>query len=296
MVAAVTVFDVETNTACHPYSDGQTERTNQTIEKILRAYIQQQSPEDWDLWLTPVEFAINNATQASPGYSPFLLNNGRHPQLLLSALSQGEGEGASEVPAASDMVTRIDHLIRDASDNIKEAQESQARFADRHRRELELNGLCLVGDQVMLSTANLDILINKTQLPRKLTDPFIGPYKIKERISPVNYRLELPENFKIHDVFHASLLKPYTPNPEEFQGREEPPPPPIETPDGLHYEIERILKKRVKKYKVQYFVLWKGYPTEEESWVNKEDMAAPEAIKEFEKRAKFSKRGRLKRG
>ncbi|KAL1925481.1 uncharacterized protein VTP21DRAFT_364 [Calcarisporiella thermophila] len=112
------------------------------------------------------------------------------------------------------MVTKIQHLIRVATDNIKEAQESQAKYADRHRRELEFN----VGDRVMLSTVNLDILVNNTELPRKLTDPFFGPYRVKEKISPVNYRLELPKSFKIHDVFHVSLLKSYTPNPEEFQG------------------------------------------------------------------------------
>ena len=50
------------STAFHPQSDGQTERTNRTLEDMLRSYI---SPThtDWDQHLSAVEFAINNSWQ-----------------------------------------------------------------------------------------------------------------------------------------------------------------------------------------------------------------------------------------
>jgi hypothetical protein len=44
---------------------------------------------------------------------------------------------------------------------------------------------------------------------RKLQVKFSGPYEIIEVISPVSYRLQLSVGTKAHDVFHASMLKPY---------------------------------------------------------------------------------------
>ena len=57
------------STAFHPQTDGQTERANQTLEIMLRAFVDQQQT-NWDLLLTAAEFAYNNATNATTGFSP----------------------------------------------------------------------------------------------------------------------------------------------------------------------------------------------------------------------------------
>ena len=44
----------------------------------------------------------------------------------------------------------------------------------------------------------------------KLNPRYIGPFRISERIGPVAYRLELPQQLdKVHDVFHVSNLKKF---------------------------------------------------------------------------------------
>lgn len=73
------------STAFHPQTDGQTERANRTIEDILRAYVSIRQT-DWDLLLTPVEFAYNNSVQTSTGHTPFYLGTHIHTPAYTSLL------------------------------------------------------------------------------------------------------------------------------------------------------------------------------------------------------------------
>jgi len=83
-----------------------------------------------------------------------------------------------------------------------------------------------------------------------------------------SYKLELPPNMRIHDVFHVSLLKPY-----RSDGEERPPPPALFIDGVPEYEVEAILAHRQRRYgkgkmkfRYEYFVQWKGYPAEHNSW------------------------------
>ena len=55
----------------------------------------------------------------------------------------------------------------------------------------------------MFNTMNLKLKNEKKKLKRK----FIGPFRVKELIGLQSYRLELPNEWKVHDAFHISLLK-----------------------------------------------------------------------------------------
>ena len=106
---------------------------------------------------------------------------------------------------------------------------------------------------------------------KKLQERYIGPYKILAVVSPVAYKLELPETMKVHPTFHVSLLKEYHPNKEDlFPGRIIPPPPPVIINNEEEYEVEQILDKRIRQYgksaKTQYLVKWKGYPEYDATW------------------------------
>jgi len=81
--------------------------------------------------------------------------------------------------------------------------------------------------------------------PAKLQRRFVGPFKIIEVIGQQAYKLSLPEDWKIHPVFHVSLLKDWrTANLQEDQ------PIPTDAPEieEPYYEIEKILRwRKVKK-------------------------------------------------
>ena len=68
------------STAYHPQTDGQTERMNRVLEDMLRHFVNRHH-DDWDQYLAPAEFAINNAENVSVQNTPFMLNYGRHPWL-----------------------------------------------------------------------------------------------------------------------------------------------------------------------------------------------------------------------
>ena len=98
------------------------------------------------------------------------------------------------------------------------------------------------------------------------------------------YQLELPLQWKIHDVFHADLLTPY--HETEFHGPNFTKPPPDLIDGEEEYEIEEVLQSR--KYgrgcKVQYLVKWKGYPDSENQWVDWDDLHADEALADFKRK------------
>ena len=85
---------------------------------------------------------------------------------------------------------------------------------------------------------------------------------------------------RLHLVFNVIKLLPAPEDP--FLGRKVQPPPPPEIVDGEeHYEIERILDSRLTCDRLHFLVKWKGYGYEENSWIPKEDLAAPVRLWEF---------------
>ena len=127
-----------------------------------------------------------------------------------------------------------------ARENLERSVGLQKRYYDREHRDIHYE----VGDLVPLSTRNLKM----TGTPGKLQRRFVGPFQVIETIGQQAYRLSLPEDWKIHPMFHMSLLKDWRiANLQDDQ--------PV-TPDDAseveepYYEIERILRwRKVKKNK-----------------------------------------------
>ena len=84
----------------------------------------------------------------------------------------------------------------------------------------------------------------------------LGPFRILERVNPIAFRLELSPTFRLHNVFHACLLKLY--HPSRIRGRQPHPSLPVELSTGEEYEVDRILDSRLRRRRIQYLVLWKG--------------------------------------
>ena len=95
------------STAYHPQSDGQTERSNRTLEEMLRHFVSP-NQDDWDLRLPCCEFAVNNAWNAATGSTPFFLNQGSHPRSPVSS------EVYCVLPGAKSFEERVNEAIAQA--------------------------------------------------------------------------------------------------------------------------------------------------------------------------------------
>jgi hypothetical protein len=135
-----------------------------------------------------------------------------------------------------------------------------------------------VGNQVWLEGRHLCT----NQPTVKLAPKCHGPFKVIQVMSAVNYRLELPTQWSIHDIFHTDLLTPYHETPTHGANYQRPPPDLV---DGVEeYEVEKVLDSHRygHGHKLQYLIAWKGYPDSDNQWVNWDDTeGAQEAIREF---------------
>jgi hypothetical protein len=238
------------STAFHPQTDGQTERMNQTLEQYLRIYCNYQQ-DDWTDHLDSAEFSYNNAKQPSIEHSPFYANYGYHPRFNFARYVQNSG-----TPSADSLVKHLRYMQDQLVENVKRAQNSQARYYDAKHQRIEFK----VGDKVWLSLQNI-----RTQRPSKKLDwKKLGPFEITERIGMQAYRLALPPALKIHPVFHVSLLEPHKVN--IIAGRTVAPSPPVVIDDSPEYEVEAILDSKISRSRLFYLVKWKGYPDSDNSW------------------------------
>jgi len=82
----------------------------------------------------------------------------------------------------------------------------------------------------------------------------------------VAYQLQLPLSWKIHPVFHASLLLPYSKTPAYGPNFTQPPPDLIDGEE--EYEVKQIKSHQHhgRSRKLQYLIKWKGYPESNNTW------------------------------
>ena len=191
------------STAFHPQTNGQSERTIQVLEDMLRACVLDLKGT-WEEHLPLVEFAYNNSYQASIQMTPYEALYGRPCRSLVYWTEVGESSTTGP-NLIRDTSTKVDLICR----RLLTAQRLQKSYMDRRRQPLEFEA----GDHVFLRVMPKRAVVRFGKRG-KLSLRFIGPFKILERVGTVAYRLALPPSFSgVHEVFHVSMLQKYTPDP-----------------------------------------------------------------------------------
>ncbi len=181
------------STAFQPQTDGQTERQNSTMKAYLRAFVNWEQ-DNWAKLLPMVEFAYNNAKNTSIGHTSFGLNFVYHPRVSFKK----DVNSRSRSRSASELVEELRELMEVGCQNLLYAQELQKKAHDKGVKSRSY----APGEKVWLNSKYIKMKRNK-----KLESKFFKPFRVLYIVEKQAYKLELPAKWKIHDVFHVSLLE-----------------------------------------------------------------------------------------
>ena len=257
------------STAYHPQTDGQSERTNQTAEIMLRFFITGlEHPRQWPHTLSRLQAVLNSSTSASTEKSANEVTYGFRPNQPLDLVA------ASSMPELNPAIARIS-----AVDALAFASMSSKYHYDRRHKSLVLKE----GQSVYLRLHKGYNIPANASITRKLGQQYAGPFKVLRRIGKLAYKLDLPQHWRIHPVISIAMLEP-TPSGEDPFNRPVP-----EQPDSVYvegdtetnksWEVERIVDKQGEKYLVR----WKGYGPEEDRWRTKAQLGnAMDLVRDYE--------------
>ena len=234
---------------------------NAWIKQYLHHWVSQQGQNDWAQYLATAEYAHNSWPHNVTKKTPHELLFGSKPTVRVNDNREVRS------PRAAEWLVQL----QEGRLNTVEALLKCYRTKELHHQLQE-------GEQVWLDGRNLTLITGAKKLgPRRL-----GPFRITQKISLVAYRLDLPDSFKIHNIFHLDLLSPYKETAQYGPAFIAPPP---ELVNGrVEQEGKAILnahKKRGGKM-LQYLVSWKGFPSSENEWVDEAHMHAEHLIEQYE--------------
>ena len=113
-------------------------------------------------------------------------------------------------------------------------------------------------------------------LTKKLAPKWEGPFEISQVVSLLAYRLRLPPTWKIHNIFHTSLLSTYRETAEHGPSFINPPPEEIDSKE--EYKVAEILSHSGSPGRQSYLVSWKGYSSMENTWEPKRNLQHAQTV------------------
>lgn len=225
------------STARHPQTDGQTERVNQVLVAMLRAYVAK-NKDSWAQWLPLLAHAYNSTPHDSTGYTPYFLLLGYEPrgpvdyvggvgaavgrpgnidrqargwlEELKEKFSNARSHMAHHEPVdvskeAVEFAREMHNHRQSARDALVLASAQQARAYNKHRRVK----LFEEGDKVLVNPHSLQWTEGKEGAGVKLIQRWTGPFVVQQRISDTVYDLAMPDSYPGSTIINIEHLKKY---------------------------------------------------------------------------------------
>ncbi len=193
----------------HHQSNGKVECFIRTLQDYLRSYVG--SNTSWFELLAFAEFTINSTPSVSlAGNTPFQVDLGYNPSSPAS-LSYSLNEGWRK---ADDITELLDRYGSTAKAALNAAHERNKQYYDFRYKDVEFE----LGDTVYIDQTAIPAIgdVHNKEQPASHRTKFIGPFRITQKLSPVNYELELPPSYKRSPIFHISQLRKQHSLPDGF--------------------------------------------------------------------------------
>jgi Chromo (CHRromatin Organisation MOdifier) domain len=274
----LTGVNLKMSTAYHPETDGSSERSNKTINQMLRYHVRR-NQKGWVRALPRIHFQIMNTVNASTNFSGFQLHLGRSPRIIPPMIPSELPEDLADAHGlALTVINNLENDVAEARDNLLHAKIQQAHYASTSQSP---DPGYAIGDFVMLSTFNRRREFKKAGRRRtaKLFPRWDGPYRVTTaHLEASTYTLDIRTN--AFPVYHTSELKPHHANdPILFPSRTLTHPGPIVTEQGLEeFTIDKILDSRCRGHGWQFLVWWAGYAAEHDLWITTSELTKCEAL------------------
>ncbi|MCO5603092.1 hypothetical protein L7F22_057237 [Adiantum nelumboides] len=206
----------------------------------------------------------NNTVHTSIGKAPFEIVEGgkKVPPILHTK---------DKIFEADKYVQNTDEAYKKIKLALERTQSKQKKAADRHGRELVFS----LGDWVLLrfEKARLRKIKGKECLFPKLGMRYYGPFQVCDKISDVAYRLKLPEDWKIHNAFHVSLLRLFVGDvPKDMVPKEQPEVEELDevlVPEQILTHKDRKVRGKVAR---RYLVKLKNYSPMDAKWMEEAEL------------------------
>ena len=244
--------------AFYPQTDGQTKRQNSIMEAYLRAVVNFEQ-NDWSRLLPMPKFAYNNMKNSSTGHTNFELNCGYHPRVFFKK----DNDPRFQSKSTDKLSAKLQNLMTVCRENLYYAQKFQKQTHDKGVKPRSY----VPKDKVLLNNKYIKIKRN-----RKLEAKFFEPFQVLHPVEKQAYKFELPKRWRMHNVFHMSLLEQDTTKKErveEWVKKLE-----LKAGNTEEYEVKAIWDSAVYVRKLEsgqlpslyYLVAWKRYPQEKNTW------------------------------
>ena len=243
-------------TPYHPQTDGVVERNNQTLVKIMSMYVATDQ-KNWDDVLSMAVYAHNTARHSTTQQTPYKMMFGVEAPDFMPEAYEMESVYQEKKDSSFDKIrSALAEAHRCARNSMKKAQAQYKKYYDKNVTILEFNK----GDLVYLWQPSTP----KEGSP-KLTAPWRGPFRVKERINDYNVILTLPTvsgegTMRVHvnrlrkanEAMLESTPLAIGPLHENL-------------PEG-YYFVDRIISERRREGKPEFRIRWKGYSAKHDTW------------------------------
>jgi hypothetical protein len=255
---------IRLNIVFHFQTNEQTERQNQTLKQYLKIYVNYQQ-NNWIRLLFVIEYVYNNNWHSVIKMSSFTtLYRDDDISRWKDQIQETSNKNVSATRARIEEVTKLRNQLYK---RLKETRSNQAKYYEKHTSRI-FN----VKDKILLNFRNVHIFKSSKKLDHKYYESF----EIEELIEKQIYKLRLFYTFRIHNVFHVSLLKSYKKWLNDVITSFS-----IMINEEKHDEMKLILNNKLYRKRLQYFVKWLSWSNIENQWIYAEDVQVDELIKNF---------------